>query len=285
MADTTNILDPNKQPDMQQLMGNANQVASPTSAQGAQALGANPDQAKMAAAVQQPKPPEPKDNPAAQLSTQERQQDVSQTPVDEQARIKADRIKALGSLNTRVEGMIEAWNRVVKSHHRVLHLGDFAMGPKTAWPAIRAQLNGKITLVRGNHDPSAEKCEALLGPLEHLTTQLGFMDPVMGWVACRHRPEDFTSLEIADSEVLLHGHLHSGKHRPDSAEKASLLDKALCLSVERLPKAPEPLAWEVLQHAWSLRHFMEGGPLLSRLRSETMTAEEYEKLKEAGIEK
>lgn len=50
------------------------------------------------------------------------------------------------------EGLIERWNEVVKPRHRIFHLGDFCMGgtePKDWIP----RLNGKIHLIRGNHDP------------------------------------------------------------------------------------------------------------------------------------
>lgn len=50
------------------------------------------------------------------------------------------------------ETLIANWNRVVGSGDTVLHVGDFAFGPKERWPALRARLNGRIILIRGNHD-------------------------------------------------------------------------------------------------------------------------------------
>lgn len=44
------------------------------------------------------------------------------------------------------------WNELVAPDDTVYHLGDFAMGLPDRWPAYRAELNGRIVLVRGNHD-------------------------------------------------------------------------------------------------------------------------------------
>jgi calcineurin-like phosphoesterase family protein len=50
------------------------------------------------------------------------------------------------------EGMIAAWNLKVGYDDTVYHLGDFAMGSSRYWESTRKRLNGKIILVRGNHD-------------------------------------------------------------------------------------------------------------------------------------
>lgn len=51
------------------------------------------------------------------------------------------------------EAMIQAWNSVVKKDDEVYHLGDIAykMNP-TELSRILSRLNGKIYLVKGNHD-------------------------------------------------------------------------------------------------------------------------------------
>jgi len=49
------------------------------------------------------------------------------------------------------EALIQKWNSVVGPEDTVYHLGDFFMGPpETA--LLRKRLNGKIILVKGNHD-------------------------------------------------------------------------------------------------------------------------------------
>lgn len=48
--------------------------------------------------------------------------------------------------------MIERWNSVVGKNDTVLHLGDFSFGDKRTVSRIRKHLNGKIYMVKGNHD-------------------------------------------------------------------------------------------------------------------------------------
>lgn len=53
------------------------------------------------------------------------------------------------------EAIISAWNSVVTPEDTVIHCGDFFMGAKTDIASILERLNGKIILVRGNHDSPA----------------------------------------------------------------------------------------------------------------------------------
>ena len=51
------------------------------------------------------------------------------------------------------EGIIENWNAVVQPEDTVYHLGDFTMGGKYGTLLrILGKLNGKIHLIKGNHD-------------------------------------------------------------------------------------------------------------------------------------
>lgn len=58
--------------------------------------------------------------------------------------------------------LIENWNKKVPVDGLVFHLGDFAWGGYPFWKKIREQLNGRIILIKGNHDeknmtPTAEQ--------------------------------------------------------------------------------------------------------------------------------
>jgi calcineurin-like phosphoesterase family protein len=55
------------------------------------------------------------------------------------------------------EALIQKWNAVVGPDDVVYHLGDFFMGPKET-VFLRKRLNGRIILIKGNHD----KKDALL---------------------------------------------------------------------------------------------------------------------------
>ena len=48
--------------------------------------------------------------------------------------------------------IINKWNSVVKDSNTVLHLGDFSFGSKKMVSNIREKLNGKIYMIKGNHD-------------------------------------------------------------------------------------------------------------------------------------
>ena len=48
--------------------------------------------------------------------------------------------------------MIENWNNKVPQDGLVFHLGDFAFAGAPLWRKVREQLNGKIILIKGNHD-------------------------------------------------------------------------------------------------------------------------------------
>ena len=50
------------------------------------------------------------------------------------------------------EGLVKAWNSCVGKDDVVYHLGDFGFGAPAKLLEARKQLNGKVILIRGNHD-------------------------------------------------------------------------------------------------------------------------------------
>lgn len=54
------------------------------------------------------------------------------------------------------EALIKNWNAIVQTTDSVYHLGDVGIGRPAALRAILDRLNGKIFLIRGNHDKTAE---------------------------------------------------------------------------------------------------------------------------------
>lgn len=76
--------------------------------------------------------------------------------------------------------MAKIWNEIVGFRDTVYHLGDFAFGNLTEIERYRKKLNGKIILVKGNHDK---------GGLENLQN---IFDEVV------------TSASITDGEDILH---------------------------------------------------------------------------------
>lgn len=55
------------------------------------------------------------------------------------------------------ETLIRNWNERVTDDDIVFHLGDFCFGGVEKWQNIRAQLNGRIVIILGNHDRASLK--------------------------------------------------------------------------------------------------------------------------------
>lgn len=120
------------------------------------------------------------------------------------------------------EGLIRNWNAVVSPGDTVYHIGDFAMGDKDQIPVIRARLNGKIILIRGNHD--LDRKGKLLKQIEatdfeiheELTTSIEGVKVYM-----RHEPlMEFVPREDADFHVC--GHVHNSWNRKGSILNAGV---------------------------------------------------------------
>ncbi|MEM7104968.1 MAG: metallophosphoesterase family protein [Bacteroidota bacterium] len=56
------------------------------------------------------------------------------------------------------EIMIQRWNEKVDENDEVYHLGDFGLTSPSKLRKIQDQLNGKIYLIKGNHEKTAEIC-------------------------------------------------------------------------------------------------------------------------------
>jgi len=138
------------------------------------------------------------------------------------------------------EVLLNAWNAVVGVDDHVYHLGDFAMGNPALIPVYRSRLNGRITLIRGNHD---KKPDSWLAPErgDVMYDRLVLTDPNLGVVTMVHDPRHFTREDIGASTLLLHGHIHSNPYGMDVSDEA--LAKCRCLSVEVLPTCPGPISF------------------------------------------
>lgn len=53
------------------------------------------------------------------------------------------------------EALVENWNSKVNPQDAVYHVGDFSFGTVTQTLTIRRRLNGRICLIRGNHEKPA----------------------------------------------------------------------------------------------------------------------------------
>lgn len=144
--------------------------------------------------------------------------------------------------NLMSEHMIAEWNRVVPRDARVLHLGDFCLGNSELLHHVCSILNGKITLVHGNHD--RKKRQLLSAGIVEVHTSLVFEAIIRGvcWeVVCAHNPyhlrEKYWPTDHP-SRLYLHGHTHSLGYQSDILPA----DRGACASVESINSpCPVPL--------------------------------------------
>ena len=138
--------------------------------------------------------------------------------------------------------MIARWNAVVTPDDTVYHLGDFAFGPYHNIQTILSQLNGKIILVKGNHDRSVS---AML--------RAGFADVVKSCsleidgtkLFLSHKPiADAPHLQeqIEAADIHLCGHVHTRWKYKGNAVNVGVdqwdftprtLDELLCVAHEK----------------------------------------------------
>lgn len=111
--------------------------------------------------------------------------------------------------------LIENWNSVVGPNDVVFHLGDFAFYGANKIREIRSKLNGKIILIRGNHDRQLKDsfCNEVFDYTTYqLQIQLGDRSvylnhfPFLSWGGCARKPEN--------AVFQLFGHIHSCKSNP-----------------------------------------------------------------------
>lgn len=96
------------------------------------------------------------------------------------------------------EGLIENWNSTVGVEDEVIVIGDFALGP-AAVEAYSQRLNGRKTLVSGNHDPRREVF--LRNGWHAVHPTMCITVPGLGLLQVKHIPYKTESL-------LLCGHVH-----------------------------------------------------------------------------
>ncbi|GAA3523193.1 metallophosphoesterase family protein [Aquimarina addita] len=67
--------------------------------------------------------------------------------------------RPFSSLDEMDEVLIKNWNDKVKPSDEVYHLGDVALCSPNKLKKILERLNGKIYLIKGNHEKSTEACK------------------------------------------------------------------------------------------------------------------------------
>ena len=106
------------------------------------------------------------------------------------------------------------WNEVVGPDDLVYHLGDFAMGDPEKWPKYRSRLNGRIVLVRGNHDrylgrvvdrmALEDVVENAVVDIDGVRAWLNHYPPTPDYRGRLHRPA-----APAEYDIAFCGHVHN----------------------------------------------------------------------------
>lgn len=99
--------------------------------------------------------------------------------------------------------IISNWNKTIGKDDVVLHLGDFAFGNKAQMYDITKQLNGKIYMIKGNHDRHSKSWYKDTG----IIIIPSFMININGTDKTLY----FTHRQIKEKDfygVNIHGHMH-----------------------------------------------------------------------------
>ena len=128
--------------------------------------------------------------------------------------------RPFSDVNEMNEVLIQRWNSVVGPGDTVYHLGDFFMGPKET-VFLRKRLNGRIVLIKGNHDKKDSLLkEAGIDEIHRsLELELDGHKLFLAHIPMhldsgeRFYPEDLKKTAPAHCDLFLCGHVHGAWKR------------------------------------------------------------------------
>ena len=123
------------------------------------------------------------------------------------------------------KALIKNWNSVVKADDKVFVLGDVAFTSKAKTIELVRQLNGRKTLIMGNHDRGRS-----VKFWQDAGFELVSPHPIVygGKYILSHEPFEKSSEDF----FYIHGHVHSSEEYDDWNNRAA------CVSIERLNYQP-----------------------------------------------
>lgn len=117
--------------------------------------------------------------------------------------------------------LISNWNKMVRPDDTIYFLGDFALASKTKTLEYRKRLNGKISVVEGNHDKSARQIkETFESYQKYLKTNIDWKGEKYTFILSHYLILNFEKAWY--SSINLGAHSHGGmndwlnKHLPNS---------------------------------------------------------------------
>ena len=106
--------------------------------------------------------------------------------------------------------MIQRWNEVVSKDDTVYHLGDFSFSSTVEDIALFVKkLNGKIILIRGNHDRKS-RASFLRAGFSEMYKKTAMIKDGRTNVILSHKPLDVWEGK-GDGFIHLHGHCHGNE--------------------------------------------------------------------------
>lgn len=122
--------------------------------------------------------------------------------------------RPFGSVDAMNKSIIQNWNNKVKKEDRVFFLGDFCMGGAQQIKYFASQLNGRKSIVLGNHDRSPKL-------YYEADFEAVYSYPIIydGFYILSHQPQ---FLSIHAPYVNIHGHTHSIKQELINKEGLNL---------------------------------------------------------------
>lgn len=114
--------------------------------------------------------------------------------------------RPFGSVEEMTETMVVKWNAVVGKDDRVFHLGDFSFLNMEKTSAVLQRLNGRKTLIMGNHDRGRSRSWWLEAGFEQVSEY-----PIVygGFYFLSHEP---MYMNKHMPYVNVHGHIHGQKY-------------------------------------------------------------------------
>ncbi len=123
------------------------------------------------------------------------------------------------------ETLVDNWNSVVSNKDKVFMVGDFALGNKKKIIEIGQRLNGRKTLILGNHDNEGKQVYYNAG-FEYISRH-----PIIfqEFFIVSHGPQ---FIQENGLYVNIFGHIH------DNPIYTSSSKRSFCVSVERINYTP-----------------------------------------------
>ena len=122
--------------------------------------------------------------------------------------------RGFGSVDEMNETMINNWNSKVRSNDEVIILGDFSLGTAIQTAEVLDRLNGRLFLIRGNHDRFEKEKEYDCSQFGWIKDYEELNDNKRKVILC-HYPIPFYNLQYRIDEdekpktYMLYGHVHN----------------------------------------------------------------------------